>query len=295
MGSPDWTVSMIDIYLRKLLWVYCPGHAGVKENDRADRVAGKATLTSGLLLERSEVCVQELETLPAGTKPKTSHHRLPGGERRWKRKRRTIFLKGRERAIVKQTNIGTVSKTTLGKLLRDGMERIRAFPSTKIPYWTEPNWRIALYKSDKQQPTLAKQIKRWMPVTLGCRLTHINCPLHFVSLETVSWSTMRKKCYWDRLKKDSAYHTNDSKMKKSEVWLSFPPILLLVLSNSFTYLLVTRSADLIKQQSHALCWEHDLYGHTECSKGLKSLLSEWLAFFCLLHLSNFSKWAELSG
>ena len=46
---------MVDIHLRKLLWVYCPGHAGVKENDRADRVAGKATLTSGLLLERSEV------------------------------------------------------------------------------------------------------------------------------------------------------------------------------------------------------------------------------------------------
>ena len=29
----------------------------------------------------------EAETLPAGTKPRTSHHRSPGGERRWKRKR----------------------------------------------------------------------------------------------------------------------------------------------------------------------------------------------------------------
>ena len=35
-------------------WVYCPGHAGVKANDRADRPAGKATLTSGLLLGRPE-------------------------------------------------------------------------------------------------------------------------------------------------------------------------------------------------------------------------------------------------
>ena len=50
MGSPDWNVSTVDIHLRKLLWVYCPGHAGVKGNDRADRLAGKATLTSGLLL-----------------------------------------------------------------------------------------------------------------------------------------------------------------------------------------------------------------------------------------------------
>ena len=55
MGSPDWTVSTVDIHLRKLLWVYCPGHAGVKGNDGADRLAGKATLISGLLLGRSEM------------------------------------------------------------------------------------------------------------------------------------------------------------------------------------------------------------------------------------------------
>ena len=34
---------------------YCPGHAGVKGSDRAGRLAGKATLTSGLLLGRSEM------------------------------------------------------------------------------------------------------------------------------------------------------------------------------------------------------------------------------------------------
>ena len=55
MESPDWNVLMVDIHLRKLLWVYCPGHAGVKRNDRADRLAGKAHLTSGLLLRKSEV------------------------------------------------------------------------------------------------------------------------------------------------------------------------------------------------------------------------------------------------
>ena len=55
MGGPDWNVSMVDIHLRKLLWVYCPGHAGVKGNDRADRLVGKATLTSALFLGRFEV------------------------------------------------------------------------------------------------------------------------------------------------------------------------------------------------------------------------------------------------
>ena len=42
---------------------------------------------------------------------------------------RRSSLKGRERAIVNQTNIGTVSKETLGKRLTDVVERIWAFPS----------------------------------------------------------------------------------------------------------------------------------------------------------------------
>ena len=44
MGSPDWNVSIVDIHPRKLLLVYCPGHAGVKGNDRADRQGGKQPL-----------------------------------------------------------------------------------------------------------------------------------------------------------------------------------------------------------------------------------------------------------
>jgi len=55
MGSPDWNVSMGDIHLQKLLWVYCPGYAGIKGSDRADTLAGIATLTSGLLLGRAEM------------------------------------------------------------------------------------------------------------------------------------------------------------------------------------------------------------------------------------------------
>ena len=54
-GKPDWNVSLVDIHLRELLWVYCPGQAGMKGNDQADRLAGKASLTSGLRLGRSKV------------------------------------------------------------------------------------------------------------------------------------------------------------------------------------------------------------------------------------------------
>ena len=41
--------------LQRLLWIYCPGHAGVSGNELADRLANTADITSGLQLGRAEV------------------------------------------------------------------------------------------------------------------------------------------------------------------------------------------------------------------------------------------------
>ena len=119
---------MVDIHLRKLLWVYCPGHAGVNGNDQADSLAGKATLISGLLLERSEVLRSLRHYLRAQSQ---GHHTTDRLEERGVERGsvRRSFLKGRERAIVSQTNIGTVSKASFGKLLRDVVECMWASPS----------------------------------------------------------------------------------------------------------------------------------------------------------------------
>ena len=112
--------------------MYCPGHAGVKGNDRADRLAGKATHTSGLLLGRSEVWMSLKHYLRAQSQGHHNIHRLEErGVERGSAGRSS--LKGRERAIVNQTNIGTVSKSTLGKHLRDGVERIWTFLSAYVP------------------------------------------------------------------------------------------------------------------------------------------------------------------
>ena len=120
---------MVDIHLQKLLWVYCPEHAGVKGNDRADGLAGKATLTSGLLLRRSEVLRSLRHYLLAQSR---GHHTIDRLEERGVERgsARRSSLKGRERAIVNRTNTGTVLKAMLGKLLRDVVERIWPFPST---------------------------------------------------------------------------------------------------------------------------------------------------------------------
>ena len=123
---------MVDIHLRKLLWVHCPGHAGVKENDRSVRLAGKAILTSGLLLARSAVLRSLRHYLRVQSQ---GHHTIDRLEERGVERgsARRSSLKRRERGIVNQTNIGTVSEATLRKLLRDGVERIWAFPCTYIP------------------------------------------------------------------------------------------------------------------------------------------------------------------
>ena len=50
---------------------------------------------------------------------------------------RWYALKGWERAIVNQTNTGTVPRSTLGMFPSDGMEHVWDFLSTWIPSWTE--------------------------------------------------------------------------------------------------------------------------------------------------------------
>ena len=66
--------------------------------------------------ERSLKCWETWDTTCGHKAKDILHHRSPGGERGLERgSARRSSLKGRERAIVSQTNIGTVSKATLGK------------------------------------------------------------------------------------------------------------------------------------------------------------------------------------
>ena len=122
MGSPDWNVSMVDIHLPKLLRVYHPGHAGVMGNDRADRQAGKAPITNGLLLGRSEVLRSLRHYLRAQSQGHHTSDRLE--ERGVERGSASRFsLKGRKRAVINQTNTRTISKGMLGTAeRRDGAQ-----------------------------------------------------------------------------------------------------------------------------------------------------------------------------
>ena len=97
-----------------------------QSDGKSDRLSGKAALTNGLLLGRSKVLRSLRHYLRAQSQ---GHHIIDRQEERGvdRESARRSSLKGRERAIVNQTNVGTVSKATLGKLLRDGAERICFF------------------------------------------------------------------------------------------------------------------------------------------------------------------------
>ena len=131
MGS-DWHTAMHSLRLQRFLWIYCPGHAGVSGNERADRLASTADITSGLQLGRAEVLRGLRNFLSTD---KLEHHSIDRLKERGVEKGsgRHSTLQGRERSVFNQTNIGTVSRATLGRLLRDGVECVWAFPNAAMP------------------------------------------------------------------------------------------------------------------------------------------------------------------
>ena len=106
--------------------------ARVSGNERADRLASTADITSGLQLGRAEV-LRGLRNFLSTDKPE--HHSTDRLKERGEEKGcgRHSTLQGRQRSVFNQANIGTVSRATLGRLLRDGAERVWAFPSATMP------------------------------------------------------------------------------------------------------------------------------------------------------------------
>ncbi|NQZ78185.1 MAG: endonuclease/exonuclease/phosphatase family protein, partial [Ekhidna sp.] len=119
MGSPDWHEAMRSLQLKKLTWMYCPGHAGVKGNERADRLAGRGTVIGGLKLGRSDVIRSLRKHLQ---EQERGHHTIDHlVDKNIKRgSGRKSILKGKARSIINQTSIGVVSKPTLQRLLKNG-------------------------------------------------------------------------------------------------------------------------------------------------------------------------------
>ena len=97
--------------LQRLQWIYCPGHTGVSGNERADRLASTADITSGLQLGGAEV-LRGLRNFLNIDRPE--HHSTDHLKDRGVKKgsgRHSTF-QGRERSVFNQISICTVSRAT---------------------------------------------------------------------------------------------------------------------------------------------------------------------------------------
>ena len=118
-----WHTAIHSLRLQRLLWIYCPGYAGVCGNERADRLVSTAHITSGMKLGMAQV-LRGLRSCLNMDRPE--HHSIDHLMERGVEKGncRHSTHQGRERSVFNQTNIGTVSRVTLGRLLRDRAEII---------------------------------------------------------------------------------------------------------------------------------------------------------------------------
>ena len=76
-------------------------------------------------------------------------------------------LHGREWSVFNLTNIGTVSRATLGRLLRDGVEQVWAFLSATMPSWAETETKPRLYTKHDRLVGLVVRCPPWERKILG--------------------------------------------------------------------------------------------------------------------------------
>src|SRR5579871_6545660 len=107
-------------FYHHLVWIYCPGHAGVRGNERADRLASRAPLTGTLVLDRSDIlrslCERMLSddtVIDEGDVLRLRECGVCLG------KSRTGRLRGRSRRVCNQRATGTISLHNLRFLLRE--------------------------------------------------------------------------------------------------------------------------------------------------------------------------------
>ena len=139
MGCVNWNTAMHSLWLRILLWIYCPGHAGVSKNERADRLASTANITSGMQLGRAEVlrCLRNFLNMD-----RPEHHSIDHLKEREVEKGsgQLSTLCGPERSVFNQSN--GVSRTTLGRLL---VECVWAFSNPTLSSSVETETAVAKF------------------------------------------------------------------------------------------------------------------------------------------------------
>jgi ribonuclease HI len=127
----EWVQQLENSCLKTINWIYCPGHAGVRGNEIADRLALRAPVAGKLALDKEDIAHAVLNKLQECESVKfinsEIHQRLID-QHLEKGCGRKSKLCGQHRAIRNQSSIGTISLPTLRKILKTREEHLWVCP-----------------------------------------------------------------------------------------------------------------------------------------------------------------------
>ena len=115
----DWKAMIRESSLERVAWIFCPGHAGVAGNERADKLAGEAKVGGKLTLDPPTVLTAVAENLNRNREESSSHTLgilKEKGIQRGEGKHNDLC--GPIRRISNQMLMETVSRQTLGWILK---------------------------------------------------------------------------------------------------------------------------------------------------------------------------------
>ena len=129
----DWVTSIKQSNLQSVRWIFCPGHSGVRGNERADALADLAVNESTLTLDPATVLslvCEHLDTKREDTSQTTINLKNNGFIRG---AGRTSDLRGAIRRRTNQLLTGTISLDTLRWTLQRRGEQLWSNPTCDDP------------------------------------------------------------------------------------------------------------------------------------------------------------------
>jgi len=124
--KPEWRQLLSRSHLQTLTWIFSPGHAGVRGNERADELAAKGDIRGPLEMGEAEVFTALTERCGEEVGDTVERLREFGVDRGDAVKSTT---RGEERKILNQQLTGTLSRRILREILRRRTEHMWVCPT----------------------------------------------------------------------------------------------------------------------------------------------------------------------
>ena len=122
----DWLQFIRGSHVEKITWIFCPGHCGIRGNERADQLAGGAKLSGDLALDPPSVLLLVKESILSNSTPDTDSFTtallLEKGVKRGAGRRSD--LRGLSRRRCNQMLVETISLHTLRWILERKDEQL---------------------------------------------------------------------------------------------------------------------------------------------------------------------------